>query len=98
MFQSSQMPSPPALDTENTTPLGRPFPVEEIRARFPALVAEDGFIFFDNAAGAQAPQGVLTAVQRHLLECNVQRGGRYGKSRAVDATIARARESVACLV
>jgi cysteine desulfurase family protein (TIGR01976 family) len=74
------------------------FPVESVRAAFPALVRTEGFIFFDNAAGAQVPQIVLDAVNHHLLECNVQRGGRYAKSREVDATIVRARESVACLV
>jgi cysteine desulfurase family protein (TIGR01976 family) len=37
-------------------------------------------------------------VNHHLLECNVQRGGRYAKSREVDATIVRARQSVADLV
>jgi cysteine desulfurase family protein (TIGR01976 family) len=37
-------------------------------------------------------------VNHHLLECNVQRGGRYGKSREVDEVIARARQSVADLV
>ncbi|MBV9266582.1 MAG: cysteine desulfurase-like protein, partial [Acidobacteriaceae bacterium] len=40
----------------------------------------------------------LDAVNHHLLECNVQRGGRYQKSREVDASIARARESVAILL
>ncbi len=74
------------------------FPVEAIRAAFPALIRTPGFIFFDNAAGAQVPQIVLDAVNHHLLECNVQRGGRYAKSRAVDATILRARQSVADLV
>jgi cysteine desulfurase family protein (TIGR01976 family) len=71
------------------------FPVETIRALFPALHRKPPFIFFDNAAGAQIPQMVFDAVNRHLLECNVQRGGRYPKSQEVDATIARARESVA---
>src|SRR5271154_7529565 len=74
------------------------FPVETVRAAFPALTRPPGFIFFDNAAGAQVPQIVLDAVNHHLLECNVQRGGRYPKSRAVDATISRARQSVADLV
>jgi cysteine desulfurase family protein (TIGR01976 family) len=74
------------------------FPVEAVRAAFPALSRPPGFIFFDNAAGAQVPQIVLDAVNHHLLECNVQRGGRYAKSREVDATIARARQSVADLV
>jgi cysteine desulfurase family protein (TIGR01976 family) len=74
------------------------FPVESVRATFPALTRPPGFIFFDNAAGAQVPQVVLDAVNHHLLECNVQRGGRYSKSREVDATILRARRSVADLV
>jgi cysteine desulfurase family protein (TIGR01976 family) len=71
------------------------FPIETIRALFPALHREPSFIFFDNAAGAQIPQIVFDAVNRHLLECNVQRGGRYPKSQEVDAMIARARQSVA---
>jgi cysteine desulfurase family protein (TIGR01976 family) len=72
--------------------------VEAFRPTFPALSRTPGFIFFDNAAGAQVPQTVLDAVNHHLLECNVQRGGRYAKSREVDETIARARQSVADLV
>ena len=76
----------------------RRFPIEAVRAAFPALTRTPGFIFFDNAAGAQVPQIVLDAVNHHLLECNVQRGGRYAKSREVDETILRARQSVADLV
>ena len=74
------------------------FPIEEVRATFPALQRAAAFIFFDNAAGAQIPQAVFDAVNHHLLECNVQRGGRYAKSREVDATIARARQSIADLL
>ncbi len=74
------------------------FPIKAVRAAFPALTRPPEFIFFDNAAGAQVPQIVLDAVNHHLLECNVQRGGRYAKSREVDATILRARQSVADLV
>jgi cysteine desulfurase family protein (TIGR01976 family) len=70
------------------------FPVESIRAQFPALHRDPSFTFLDNAAGAQVPQIVLDAVNGHLVERNVQRGGRYRHSREVDATIARARESV----
>lgn len=72
------------------------FPIERVRASFPAL--ENGFIFFDNAAGAQAPVIVLNAVANHLLHRNVQRGGRYKQSLEVDQTIAQARQSVALLV
>jgi cysteine desulfurase family protein (TIGR01976 family) len=74
------------------------FSSETIRSFFPALRRPPAFTFFDNAAGAQVPQVVLDAINRHLLECNVQRGGRYAKSREVDATIARARQSVADLL
>lgn len=74
------------------------FPIDTVRASFPALTRTPEFIFFDNAAGAQIPQIVLDAVNHHLLECNVQRGGRYAKSIEVDATISRARQSVADLV
>lgn len=74
------------------------FPIATVRAAFPALNQVPGFIFFDNAAGAQVPQVVLDAVNHHLLHCNVQRGGRYTQSREVDATILRARQSVADFV
>jgi cysteine desulfurase family protein (TIGR01976 family) len=76
-----------------------PFPVEELRAQFPALKRAAGsVVFFDNAAGAQIPQASLDAVIQHLTLHNVQRGGRYPQSIAVDATIARARASVAAFI
>jgi len=71
------------------------FPIEWVRSSFPALNTDDKFIFFDNGAGAQVPQIVLDAVQHHLVLCNVQRGGRYGRSQEVDAGLQRARQSVA---
>jgi cysteine desulfurase family protein (TIGR01976 family) len=74
------------------------FPIDTVRSSFPALHRAPEFIFFDNAAGAQIPQIVFDAVNRHLLDCNVQRGGRYAKSQEVDATIARGRQSVADLL
>jgi cysteine desulfurase family protein (TIGR01976 family) len=77
---------------------GVDFPTQAVRAAFPALNRTPEFIFFDNAAGAQIPQNVLDAVNHHLLECNVQRGGRYAKSQEVDEMISRARQSVAELV
>jgi cysteine desulfurase family protein (TIGR01976 family) len=74
------------------------FPIENLRRRFPALERSGGFLFFDNAAGAQIPANVLEAVTEHLLARNFQRGGPYRHSREVDAMIARARESVAVFV
>jgi len=81
-----------------TVDTARRFPVETARRAFPSLNRGENFVFFDNAAGAQVPQVVFDAVNKHLLENNVQRGGRYAKSQEVDAVIARARESVAVLV
>ena len=74
------------------------FPVETIRSMFPALQRAGDFIFLDNAAGAQIPQSVLDAVTSHLVEHNVQRGGRYRHSVEVDQSVADARESVALLI
>lgn len=86
------------LNPESQSVPSSDFPVKAVRSAFPALNRTPEFIFFDNAAGAQVPQTVIDAVNHHLLECNVQRGGRYTKSREVDETIQRARESVACLL
>ena len=92
------MQSKDILTPEKSTSATTKFPIAAIRSAFPALNRAPGFTFFDNAAGAQVPQIVFDAVNHHLLECNVQRGGRYAQSREVDATIARARQSVADLV
>ena len=81
------------LDKE--TSVATEFPIEAVRARFPAIARALPFVYFDNAAGAQLPQNVLDAVAHHLLDVNVQRGGRYAKSREVDRVIATAREKVA---
>jgi cysteine desulfurase family protein (TIGR01976 family) len=75
-----------------------PFPVEALRRQFPALQRAAAGIFFDNAAGAQIPERVLQAVDTHLVQHNVQRGGRYAQSLAVDRSIQRARASVAAFL
>ena len=82
---------------QSSTP-HEPFPSDAVRAQFPALARAGDFIFLDNAAGAQIPQSVLDAVTNHLVAHNVQRGGRYGRSVAVDQAVADARESVALLI
>lgn len=86
------MSSPSVADTPAA------FPIDAVRAQFPALQRAGSFIFLDNAAGAQVPQSVLDAVTTHLLDFNVQRGGRYPQSVRVDRAVAEARESVAILV
>jgi len=77
---------------------GGEFPAAALRAQFPALERAGAFVFFDNAAGAQVPQRVVDAVTAHLIEHNVQRGGRYARSAAVDAVIQGAREKVAAFI
>ena len=74
------------------------FPVERLRAEFPALQRAGNGVFFDNAAGAQVPQAVFDAINEHLLVRNVQRGGRYSQSIAVDEVLTQARASVGALV
>ena len=74
------------------------FPIAAVRERFPALRRAEPFVYFDNAAGAQAPRAVLDTVARHLTDFNVQRGGRYAKSVEVDRVIDAARAKVACLL
>lgn len=89
-----------AIDTLSREPAvtADAFPIEAVRRRFPALERAAPFIYFDNAAGAQAPQNVLDAVALHLLDFNVQRGGRYAKSIEVDRVIAMARRKVGLLL
>jgi cysteine desulfurase family protein (TIGR01976 family) len=74
------------------------FPVEEIRAMFPAIVKANGFIFLENAGGSQVPQAVIDAVTDHLVNYNVQRMAKYEHSQGVDRNLEAARESVAILV
>jgi len=72
---------------------------EGVRTRFPALrEAGDREIFFDNAAGAQVPDEVVDAMRDHLVARNVQRGGRYGRSREVDARIEETRGLLAAFL
>ena len=57
------------------------FPISWVRDQFPALHNQPRTVFFDKVAGAQIPQGVLDAVEDHLLRRNVQRGSRLPRIR-----------------
>jgi cysteine desulfurase family protein (TIGR01976 family) len=74
------------------------FPVDQLRAQFPAIAKADGFVFLENAGGSQVPQVVIDAVTRHLIEFNVQRMAKYRHSEGVDRNLQEARESVAMLI
>lgn len=68
------------------------------RARFPALRESGNAVFFDNAAGAQVPDEVFEAIREHLLRHNVQRGGRYQRSRDVDRMLGDSRGAIAAFL
>ncbi len=74
------------------------FPVDELRAQFPAIQKAGDFIFLENAGGSQVPQIVIDAVTNHLIDFNVQRMAKYRHSQGVDRNLQEARESVAILV
>ncbi len=74
------------------------FPVEELRAQFPAIQKAGDFIFLENAGGSQVPQVVIDAVTNHLIDNNVQRMAKYRHSQGVDRKLQDARESVAVLI
>jgi cysteine desulfurase family protein (TIGR01976 family) len=80
--------------------IGRPnaFPVDELRAEFPALSRHPDFLFLENAGGSQVPQRVIDAVANHLMDNNVQRMAKYPISAGVDSKLQEAREAVADLV
>jgi len=74
------------------------FPIEEIRARFPALRGVDGGmprVYLDNPAGTQVPETVAQAAYRCLLETNANLGGYFASSLAAEEIVARAHRAMA---
>ena len=71
-----------------------PFPIEEVRARFPALRA-GATVFLDNASGAQLPDAVIAAVTDAMTRLQVNKGGRYAASREVTEAKERVRSRTA---
>lgn len=70
------------------------FPVEAVRARFPALRAGKT-VFLDNAAGSQVPDGVVAAVAETLSRFNANRGGVHAPSVEVTQRRENVREATA---
>ncbi len=66
------------------------FPIDAVRARFPALRANDAAVFLDNPAGTQVPDQVIDAVSHCYREAFANLGGRFRTSLAADEIIARA--------
>jgi len=74
------------------------FPIDSVRAQFPALrreVAGRPAIFFDGPAGSQAPGRVAEAVSDYLLHRNANHGGPFATSQESDAMLAEAHRAVA---
>jgi selenocysteine lyase/cysteine desulfurase len=68
------------------------FPVDELRARFPALALKDDGrrrVYLDNPAGTQVPQAVAEAVARCLIETNANLGGHFATTVAAGPSSTR---------
>lgn len=74
------------------------FPVEDLRARFPALALKDGAnrrVYLDNSAGTQVPQAVADAVARCLIETNANLGGHFATTVAAGRVVDEAHVAMA---
>lgn len=74
------------------------FPIEDVRAQFPALTLTDGGrprAYLDNPAGTQVPKHTVEAVSRCLIESNANLGGFFPTTRAADALVADAHVGMA---
>lgn len=72
------------------------FPVESIRARFPAITRDAGrLVYLDNPAGTQVPETVLAAVTSAMTDAASNLGGVFPASRAADAIWQRAHDAMA---
>lgn len=66
------------------------FPIDTVRAQFPALAREDAGIkriYLDNPAGTQVPRQVADATARCLLETNANLGGYFATSKAAEKVV-----------
>ena len=80
------------------THAARVAPLEQIRARFPALArVHEGrpVAYFDGPGGTQVPQSVADAVGEYLLHHNANTDWAYPTSAETDALIASARAALA---
>jgi len=73
-------------------------PIEEIRARFPALTRRHSgkpVAYFDGPGGTQVPREVVEAMTDYLYHHNANTHWQYPTSAETDAAISRAREAFA---
>jgi cysteine desulfurase family protein (TIGR01976 family) len=77
------------------------FPINEVRAQFPALARTDGGaprIYFDAPGGTQACRPAIAAMARHLEEGSANSGGAFPTSIETDALSQAAHEAAADLL
>lgn len=77
------------------------FPVEAVRAEFPALsIRDEGHarVYLDNPAGTQVPRRVAEAAARCLLETNANLGGYFRTSGLAEEQVVRAHEAMATML
>lgn len=74
------------------------FPIDWVRAQFPALkrtVGGQPVAFFDGPGGSQVPARVIEAVGNYLANTNANRGGLYATARESDELLEAAHATVA---
>ena len=74
------------------------FPIESVRAQFPALAITDNGtprIYFDNPAGTQVPQRVMDRTLRAMTEQNANLGGSFITSIKAQELVDQARVAAA---
>lgn len=77
------------------------FPIESVRAEFPALaLTDDGRrrIYLDNPAGTQVPRRVAEAISHCLLHTNANLGGFFATTLAAEQVVADAHRAMADLL
>ena len=74
------------------------FPIEAVRARFPALSAGRDRIYFDAPGGTQICQPAIDRMVAHLTSGTANSGGAFVTSRETDALSAHAHQAMADLL
>ena len=75
--------------------------LDAIRSQFPALSMQihgQPAVFLDNPGGTQAPQGVIDAMSRYLVDSNANHGGAFATSQRSDAILDDAHAAMADLL
>lgn len=74
------------------------FPIDRVRAEFPALSITDqgrARVYLDNPAGTQVPRRVADAVAKCLIETNANLGGHFTTTKLAVDVVANAHQAMA---